>query len=330
MSFAQFEALFQEPIDQKLLHRPTRGSQPVVHENKIRATTEVVHISQIEFVEEFGISVLRVERINDPKQLMLEFATSAMDLLPVGVTLTDPNQPDNPLIYVNKTICTMTGYTFEEMVGRNCRFLQRDNRDQPAARDIRTAVANKKPVETTLMNYRKDGSMFYNELHIFPLKDEAGQTVRFLGIQHDVTDRQLAIKDAEHSKRLTAAATTSLGYAFGSLDVSTGKIKPSLRFAKMVGIHGHEIQLSQLLEGFTLAGRDAVEAGINAIMEGEVPVWREQIYFRAGSEEPQPFLVAIAPVVESILGSPSELCLSFLPLETGADPRPTAATSRGC
>jgi PAS domain S-box-containing protein len=114
-----------------------------------------------------------------------------------GITLSDPDQPDHPLIYANEAFELMTGYTREEIIGHNCRFLQADDRDQPEIDRIREALRERKSVTVTLRNYRKDGSLFYNQLSIRPIYDEQGRLVYFLGSQYDITE----IRQAEEELR---------------------------------------------------------------------------------------------------------------------------------
>jgi len=75
-----------------------------------------------------------------------------------GVTLSDPDLPDNPIVFANAVFERMTGYGQDEILGRNCRFLQGDDREQPGLQEIRAALAEQRPVEVTLRNYRKDGT----------------------------------------------------------------------------------------------------------------------------------------------------------------------------
>ena len=79
---------------------------------------------------------------------------------PDTVALSDPDQPDHPLVYVNEAFELMTGYTRGEIIGHNCRFLQGEDRDQPEIDQVREALRERKPVTVTLRNYRKDGSLF--------------------------------------------------------------------------------------------------------------------------------------------------------------------------
>lgn len=105
--------------------------------------------------------------------------------LNAGVVIVDALQPDMPIVYVNPMFERMSGYTAAEVVGRNCRFLQAGERDQPELADIRRAVATGSNGYAVLRNYRKDGSGFVNELFVSPIRDKAGRVVQFIGIQHE-------------------------------------------------------------------------------------------------------------------------------------------------
>lgn len=117
-----------------------------------------------------------------------------------GVTLADPDLEDMPTVYANKAFEKMTGYSQEEIVGRNCRFLQGEDREQEGRYVVRQAIENSEPVEVTIRNYRKDGQMFYNHLMISPLFDSNGKVIYFLGVQYDVTNQVTA---SEEIKRLS-------------------------------------------------------------------------------------------------------------------------------
>ncbi|MBK1703026.1 PAS domain-containing protein [Halochromatium glycolicum] len=118
-----------------------------------------------------------------------------------GVTLSDPDLPDNPIVYANDVFERMTGYSQDEIIGRNCRFLQGDDHDQPELAEIRAALTEQRPVEVTLRNYRKDGSLFYNRLSIRPLLDPDGEVIYYLGVQYDVTNQVQAKQEID---RLTS------------------------------------------------------------------------------------------------------------------------------
>jgi PAS domain S-box-containing protein len=106
-----------------------------------------------------------------------------------AIVITDPNLPDDPLVYVNPAFEETTGYAAEEALGRNCRFLQGEDRDQPAVEELRRAVREGRHCTVVLRNYRKDGSLFWNELSIYPMRDEEGRVINFVGVQNDITER---------------------------------------------------------------------------------------------------------------------------------------------
>lgn len=118
-----------------------------------------------------------------------------------GITLSDPDQPDNPIVYANKAFERVTGYARDDILGRNCRFLQGRDRDQPEVERIREALRDHVPVTVILRNYRKNGSLFYNQFAIRPLIDPEGKVIYYLGVQYDVTDK---IRTEEDLRKLRA------------------------------------------------------------------------------------------------------------------------------
>jgi len=113
--------------------------------------------------------------------------TQILDKCVNGVTLADPDLPDQPIVYANRAFEEMTGYTQAEIIGRNCRFLQGSEQDQPARRVLRDALDRHEPVEVTLRNFRKNGELFYNRLNLTPLRCPKGEVIYYLGVQYDVT-----------------------------------------------------------------------------------------------------------------------------------------------
>ena len=150
-----------------------------------------------------------------------------------SLTVTDPTLPDNPLVYVNPAFERMTGYAAADVVGRNCRFLQGPDTDPVAVARVRAGLAAAEPVTEVLLNYRKDGTPFWNELAISPVYDAAGGLTHYVGVQTDVTvqiaaqaERDAAYRrerearaDAESAQvRLALLATASAQFD-ASLDV---------------------------------------------------------------------------------------------------------------
>ncbi|TCJ14808.1 PAS domain-containing protein [Rubrobacter taiwanensis] len=113
-----------------------------------------------------------------------------------GIVITDPALPDNPIIYANPAFERITGYAVDEVLGRNCRFLQGEDRDQPRLAEVQAAVEEGRECRVVLRNYRKSGERFWNELYISPVYDDAGRLINFIGVQNDITGR----KEAEEER----------------------------------------------------------------------------------------------------------------------------------
>lgn len=106
-----------------------------------------------------------------------------------GIVVAEQEGDDNILIYVNQAFQTLTGYSEEDILYRDCRFLQADERDQGPLEIIRQAIVDGVPCRQVLRNYRKDGSAFWNELSITPVFNEADQLTYFIGIQKNVSEQ---------------------------------------------------------------------------------------------------------------------------------------------
>lgn len=138
-----------------------------------------------------GGSAFKIIAITDITQLLAtqrhvnsETYRRQWQALNAGVVIVDARLPDMPIVYVNPMFEQMSGYTSGEVVGRNCRFLQGSEMNQAGLTGIREAIKNQSNGYARLRNYRKDGSLFVNELFISPVKDESGTLTHFVGIQH--------------------------------------------------------------------------------------------------------------------------------------------------
>lgn len=124
--------------------------------------------------------MIRQDRGTDP------FA-AAVRATRMPMVITDPNQPDNPIVFVNAAFPKLTGFSEAEIVGRNCRFLQGPDTDRDEVRRLRKAIEAREPIELELLNYRKDGTTFWNRLLVSPVFNEEGKTTYFFASQFDVT-----------------------------------------------------------------------------------------------------------------------------------------------
>ncbi|MCG8486637.1 MAG: PAS domain S-box protein [Chromatiales bacterium] len=119
--------------------------------------------------------------------ISLQLLKQAIDTANDGLVIAEREGDDTILLYVNEAFERLTGYTEEEILYQDCRFLQGDDRDQQARQLIREAIENNQPSRTRLRNYRKDGSLFWNELSITPIISEEDGLTYYIGVQKDVT-----------------------------------------------------------------------------------------------------------------------------------------------
>ncbi|OYX04752.1 MAG: histidine kinase [Caulobacter vibrioides] len=121
----------------------------------------------------------------------------------MAMIVTDATQTDNPIIFANDAFLKLTGYARDEVIGRNCRFLQGPDTDPETVKTVREAVTAGDDVAVDLLNYRKDGSSFWNALYLSPVRNDAGQIVYFFGSQLDVTDKKaIEVRARDHSDGL--------------------------------------------------------------------------------------------------------------------------------
>lgn len=129
-----------------------------------------------------------------------------------GVLVTDGSRPDSPIFYANAAFTHMTGYPAAEVLGRNCRILQGADREQPEITAMREAIVAGRPITVTLRNYRKDGSMFWNEVRLAPLLEPGAPNSSpryYVGFQHDVTERVSAEVELQRTLRMVEEANTA-------------------------------------------------------------------------------------------------------------------------
>jgi len=131
-----------------------------------------------------------------------ELLRQALDASITGIILTDNKQPDNPIIYCNAAFEKLSGYTRKEIIGHNCRFLQREDRNQKERLILRDAIENGKDCVVEIRNYRKSGELFWNELYMSPIKDEQGNVTHFVGVQNDITRRKKAELELLHHQQI--------------------------------------------------------------------------------------------------------------------------------
>ncbi|GGD93557.1 signal transduction histidine kinase [Tsuneonella deserti] len=157
----------------------------------------------------------------------------AMAQTRMAVCLTDPNQPDDPIVFCNDAFERLTGYTAAEIIGRNCRFLQGAQSDPRQVAKMRRAIEQEDVAIFEILNYRKDGTPFWNALHLGPIYDSDGRLKYFFGSQWDVTDIHLARAEERHAKEMAREVSHRLKNVFAVI-------------AGIVNITGRSMQAKQV------------------------------------------------------------------------------------
>jgi PAS domain S-box-containing protein len=127
-----------------------------------------------------------------------------------GIVITDATHPKNPIIYVNPSFERITGYSAAEVLGRNCRFLQGGDLNQFGILDLHKAIQEKRECHAVLLNYRKDGTPFWNDLYIAPVFNDHGELTNYIGIQTDITEQVKSTQRLLESEERFRTVLTSI------------------------------------------------------------------------------------------------------------------------
>lgn len=150
----------------------------------------------------------------------------AVDAAGSSLIITDHRLPEHPIVFCNPAFERLTGYSKEEIIGRNCRFLQADDRAQQNIRAIRMAIDAAQACSVPIRNYRKDGSAFWNELFLSPVFDEFGKLSHFIGLQYDISGRMTG-KEVDRDFK---------NYASHELNTPLTTIKSTLQLLQRKGL----------------------------------------------------------------------------------------------
>ncbi len=144
---------------------------------------------------------------------------AAIEMTRMPMVLTDPNQPDNPIVFANNAFLDLTGYELPEILGRNCRFLQGPDTSRETVGELRDAVARRTAVSVEMLNYRRNGSPFWNAVFIGPVFDPDGKLLYFFASQLDVSRRregEQALRQAQKMESI-GQLTAGLAHDFNNL-----------------------------------------------------------------------------------------------------------------
>ncbi len=158
-----------------------------------------------------------------------------------GIVITDPKSPDDPIVYVNPAFERISGYPMGEVLGRNCRFLQGEDRDQPALDELRSALREERESRVVLKNYRKDGTPFWNELYVSPVHDEEGKLTNFVGVQNDITERRRIQEILRESEERFRATFEHAAIGAAQVGIDGRWLRVNQKLAEIVGYEPEEL-----------------------------------------------------------------------------------------
>ncbi len=151
------------------------------------------------------------DRVRAEEELHLR--DRALEAMPVGVVIADHSRADDPLVSANSTFLRMTGYDREEVLGRNSRFLQGPESDPVAVMALRDAIRDEREARVEILNYRKDGTPFWNAVSVAPVRTAAGRVTHFVGVQTDLTDLKRLEEQYRQSQKMEAVGQLAGGVA---------------------------------------------------------------------------------------------------------------------
>jgi len=177
-------------------------------------------------------------------ELLLNLVQSAGS----GIVVTDASLPENPIVFANQAFYSVTGYSEAETIGFNCKFLQGEDKAQPDLERLKQAIRKKESCRVTLRNYKKDGTMFWNELYITPHFDQEEKVSHFIGIQNDVT---AAVEQRQQREMYNAGLIHDIkGPLFGQARIPEYLTKQDS--VTPMTFEAHEIMLSSLKTSLSL------------------------------------------------------------------------------
>ncbi|AFL73240.1 sensor histidine kinase [Thiocystis violascens] len=256
--------------------------------------------------------VNRKEKADDSE--LLRWKMRVMEAINSGVSVADAREPDLPLVYANPAFLAMTGYTAAEILGRNCRFLQAHDTRQPEIETIRAALREGRETSVLLRNYRKDGSLFWNQLTLAPVRDQCGQITHYVGIQQDMTALKEAQMLAERAQRYAQSIIDSLQALICVVDV-TGAVQSVNRSWRQC-LASSGVDLTRLSEGGNYlafcdqcqcAGQEEaglLAQGIRDVLAGTCDSFEIRMPLCVTSRH-ETYLIRVKPLLETIDGRPA-------------------------
>jgi len=223
------------------------------------------------------------------QQTELERKDRAMDAAPIGITISDPSQDDNPLIYVNDHFTELTGYSGNEALGSNCRFLQGEHTSPKAVARMREAIDNEETVTVELQNHRQDDTKFWNRVSIAPVYGDDGELTNYVGFQQDVTGEKEREQELHEEQAFIKQSLDTLDDIFYFVDPDGDFQRWNSKLPELTGYSDEKIGSMNALEFFEGEHREAIEHSIHEILETGSHVTEAKITTADGRQVPHEF-----------------------------------------
>lgn len=180
--------------------------------NHGKITTAEMHVSETIDEDQIVYVVASLRDVSERNRVeeSLKLRERAIAASSNGIVITNATQPNNPIIYVNPSFERITGYSATEVIGRNCRFLQGGDRNQIGILDLHQAIQEQRECHAVLLNYRKDGTPFWNDLYIAPVFNDRGELTNYIGIQTDITAQVKSTQRLLESEERLRTVLTSI------------------------------------------------------------------------------------------------------------------------
>ncbi len=260
----RYAQLFEDGFDQRVQERFDDGT-PLEIERSDGTTVPVeAGISRVELDGRTVIlAIVRDISKRKNRELDLRLKTQAIEESSIGITIGDANDPETPIVYANRGFETLTGYPMPEVHGRNCRFLQGEATDEETVDEIRRAVDAEESIRTEILNYRANGTPFWNELTIAPVMDpETREITHYVGLQKDVTakkrrDRLIEVLDRVLRHNLRNDMNVVIGFSETIADWTDGEVSEMATRVKETALD--LISLTDTVRGFEKGVVDSTE-----------------------------------------------------------------------
>ncbi|WP_242122097.1 PAS domain-containing protein [Sphingomonas lacusdianchii] len=301
-------------------------------------------------IERPGLHHWRESTITDPDlndRGGVFFAAIEMTRMPM--ILTDPNQPDNPITFANKAFLDLTGYEEDEVLGRNCRFLQGAQTDRHAVAELRDAVEAHQAIALELLNYRRDGTPFWNAVFIGPVYDTEGTLRYFFASQLDVTRRRNTEQSYRQAQKMETIGQLTAGLAHdfnnllqvvnGNLELVAAATDPErikkyvtaaqsaaergakltrqlLAFARKTRLEPRALDLAQLVSEFS----ELIESSVNKQVDIHLSLRRGLPYVVVDPDQLEMAILNIVNNARDAMPDGGLVTISTLPLHLDASP----------